>query len=128
MVRSSRLKICPLTMTDLPSAACPPRCISVCGSLALRPGSVDIGIPSLASTDGVGGADAGLGVKSSSLRRFHIGIALLRVQKSASAALRRGYATRPIYTTTAIPPWVAIGRFPGRFERAAYFTTTFATD
>src|SRR5580693_2329776 len=75
IVKSSRLKIWPLTITDFPSTADPPL-VSKWGSL-VRPGSVDIGIPSFASADDVGGADAGLSANSSSFRRFHIRIASL---------------------------------------------------
>src|SRR5579871_643321 len=70
MVRSSRLRIWPLTITDLPSTAA--REDSECGSLP-RPGNVDMGIPSLARSDGAGGPATGRGEKSSSLRgRFHM--------------------------------------------------------
>jgi hypothetical protein len=47
-----------------------------CG-IGTRLGSVDMGIPSLARSDGFGGAVSGLGMLSSSLRRFHIADRLL---------------------------------------------------
>src|ERR1700730_1495629 len=84
MVKSSRLKIWPLTMTDLPNTADPPRGLSKWGSL-IRPGSVDMGIPSFASADEVGGAEAGFSASSSSLRRFHMGIASLH-QRNVGAS------------------------------------------
>src|SRR5271169_4131674 len=71
MVKSSRLKIWPFTITDLPNTAAWPR-DSIWGSLD-RPGSVDMGMPSFASSDEVGGTDNDFGTNSSSLRRFHIG-------------------------------------------------------
>src|SRR5258708_6222563 len=60
----------PLTTTDLPNTAELPR-----GSderSCRRPGSVDIGMPSLASSDEVGGTDTDFGTNSSSFRRFHM--------------------------------------------------------
>src|SRR5216683_1864215 len=120
MVRSSRLRIWPFTLTDLPSTALPPREVSRCGSL--RTGSVDIGIPSLASSDLVGGgADAGLGA-CSSLRRFHMGappfheINLPGAQNSfprvSSATQLSDSATRLFtYTTTGLAAQGATATF-----------------
>src|ERR1700722_7000308 len=114
IVKSSRLKIWPLTITDLPNTADPPRGLSKWGSLT-RAGSVDIEIASFASADDVGGADAGLSANSSSFRRFHIGIASLHQHNfgaSPSPRERTSGAGSPqrtrrpsdcTYTTTASP-------------------------
>src|SRR5215831_6422950 len=59
-------------MTDLPSTAEVDEPRGSNDGSFMRPGSVDIGIPSFARSDEVGGVDVDLGTNSSSLRRFHI--------------------------------------------------------
>src|SRR6202034_4435586 len=73
IVRSSRLKIWPLIMTDFPMIAGPRESVAVW----LGVGLVDTGTFSLAWLADGAGAEAGLGGYSSSLRLFHIKGALL---------------------------------------------------
>src|ERR1700733_2255454 len=99
IVRSSRLKIWPLIMTDFPMIAGPRESVAVW----LGVGLVDTGTFSLAWLADGAGAEAGLGGYSSSLRLFHIKGDLL-------GSLYETTSTHHKDATIVLRPWTCVIR------------------